>query len=709
MEVKIAYFSAEFGIDSSLPIYSGGLGVLAGDHVKAANDLDIPLVGVGIFYRKGYFQQRILPDGRQEAIYPQLNPAEMPVEPVLSHEGKPLMIEVPIADRTVFLKAWVTKVGKIPVYLLDADHDGNSDWDRSLTDNLYGGDQSTRICQEIILGIGGVRLIHELQISPDVWHMNEGHSAFLTLERIRAYSAQGIPYETALEAVKASTVFTTHTPVPAGHDHFSFEMMDHYFGPYYWQLGTTRENILKLGTIDNRFNMTRLAVSTSSKVNGVSKLHAKVTRRLFHQWNPEIPPQHTPVEAVTNGIHTGTWLAPEIKKVFDQYFDPQWERKIAEMKTWEKVWEIPSGELWEAHQKVKKRMIEALDLPIGEETLIIGFARRFATYKRALLLFRDLERLERIIHQEGRPVAVLLAGKAHPADYPGQELIRQIWEISQRPAFKNRIFFLENYDMDMAKHLVAGVDVWLNTPTKPMEASGTSGQKAAPNGVINCSVMDGWWNEGYNGKNGWAIQGHEQGSREEQDGVDSEALYQILENEMIPLYFEDRNGWIAMMKESIGSLSPVFSTSCMVKEYWGKLYIPTGIRGRRFVENEMEVAGRVAAYKKFIHENWDEVNIWDIQIIPSRPQVQTIQCKVRLGDIWHRDVSVEAVGSLGGERGLWKRGLQMVKELEPGLYLYTGAFSGSIDDWYGYHANVRVMPISPDFVNDYELELVKWG
>lgn len=709
MEAKIAYFSAEFGIDSSLPIYSGGLGVLAGDHVKAANDLNIPLVGVGIFYRKGYFQQRILADGRQEAIYPTLNVDQIPVEPVLNQDGTPLLIEVPIADRSVFLKAWVTKVGNVSVYLLDANHDQNSDWDRSLTDSLYGGDQHTRISQEMILGIGGVRLLHELNIYPDVWHMNEGHSAFLTLERIRYYSANGISFETALEAVKASTVFTTHTPVPAGHDHFSFEMMDQYFGPYYWQLGTSRENILKLGEIDNRFNMTRLAVSTSSKVNGVSKLHAKVTRRLFHQWNPEIPPQHIPVEAVTNGIHTQTWLAPEMKELFDRYLDSTWERKIAEMKTWEKVWEIPSDTLWETHQKVKKRMIDALGLPIGEETLIIGFARRFATYKRALLLFRDLERLERIMNQEGRPVAVLLAGKAHPADHPGQELIRQVWEISQRPAFKNKIFFLENYDMDMAKHLVAGVDVWLNTPTKPMEASGTSGQKAAVNGVINCSVMDGWWNEGYNGKNGWAIQGHEQGTREEQDGVDSEALYTILEQEMVPLYFDQRNDWITMMKECISSLSPVFSTCCMVKEYWGKLYIPTAIRGRRFIENDMEVASRVASYKQFIGSHWDGVYIQDIQLIPSRPQIQTIQCKVRLGNIWHRDVSVEAVGSLGGERGLWKRGLQMVKELEPGFYLYQGAFTGSMEDWAQYHANIRVMPVSPDFANDYETELVKWG
>lgn len=701
MEAKIAYFSAEFGIDSSLPIYSGGLGVLAGDHVKAANDMGIPLIAVGIFYRKGYFKQKIGSDGRQEVIYPNLHPEELPITPVLDEQGKTLFVLVPIADRKISLRAWKAQVGSVPVYLLDADHEGNQAGDRSLTHHLYGGDQETRIAQEIILGIGGVRLLRALHLEPDVWHMNEGHSAFLALERIREYSAQGVAFDTAWEAVKASTVFTTHTPVPAGHDQFSFELMDRYLGDYYWQLGTSRERVLELGRVGQLFNMTRLAIQTSSKVNGVSKLHAEVSKELFQQWTPEIPKQHIPVEAITNGVHTKTWLAPEMKQLFDRYLDPKWQSKIAETKVWDAVLQIPDRELWGAHLQIKKRMIHRLNLPLTEETLIVGFARRFATYKRSMLLFQDMERLERIVQQSCRPVALLFAGKAHPADKPGQELIRRIWQISQQPAFKGRIFLLENYDMEMAKHLISGVDVWLNTPIKPMEASGTSGQKAAVNGVLNCSVLDGWWNEGYNGKNGWAIPG-------EQDEMDADTLYRLLEKEILPLYYEDRTSWVQMMKESIRSLTPIFSTSCMLAEYWGKLYIPTAIRGWRFCENGLEVAERVSAYKCFIRKHWDQVWIEEIDFIPTHRQVLTIHCKIRLGAIWHKDVLVEAVGSLHG-KGVWKREFQWVKELDQGLSLYVGTFAGTKEEWHRAHANIRVLPISPDFANDYELELVKWA
>lgn len=701
MEAKIAYFSAEFGIDSALPIYSGGLGVLAGDHVKAANDMGIPLIAVGIFYRRGYFKQKIGPDGRQEVSYPNLRPEELPITPVLDEQGKTVLIEVPMMNRHIRLRAWKAQVGTVSIYLLDADHEGNQAIDRSLTYHLYGGNQDTRISQEIILGIGGVRLLRALHLEPDVWHMNEGHAAFLTLERIREYSALGIPFDTAFEAVKASTVFTTHTPVPAGHDQFSFELMDQYLGYYYWQLGTSRERILALGTVGQQFNMTRLAIQTSSKVNGVSKLHAEVSKELFQQWTPDIPQQHIPVESITNGVHTKTWLAPEMKQLFDRYLDAKWQSKIAEIKIWDAVFQIPDQELWEAHLQIKKRMLDYLNLPLTEETFIIGFARRFATYKRSMLLFQDMERLERLIQQTGQPVAFVFAGKAHPADLPGQELIQRIWEISQQPAFKGRIFLLENYDMEMAKHLISGVDVWLNTPIKPMEASGTSGQKAAVNGVLNCSVLDGWWNEGYNGKNGWAIPG-------EHDETDADTLYCLLEKEIIPLYYGDRSSWLQMMKESIRSLTPVFSTSCMLAEYWGKLYIPTAIRGWRFCENGLEVAERVAHYKRFIRTHWDQVRIEEIDFIPTHRQVLTIYCKIHLGAIWHKDVSVEAVGSYDG-KGLWKHELQWVKELDQGLSLFVGNYAGTKEDWLKAHANIRVLPISPDFANDFELELVKWG
>jgi len=760
MEAKIAYFSAEFGIDSSLPIYSGGLGVLAGDHIKAANDLKIPLVGVGIFYRRGYFEQRVLPDGTQQAHYPWLDPKQLPLQIARDTEENLLEVVVPIADRKVFLHVWVTHVGTIPVYLLDADHEMNQQADRRLTDALYGGNEETRISQEIILGIGGVRALRKIGFAPDVWHMNEGHSAFLTLERIREYSAEGVSFETALEAVKASTIFTTHTPVPAGHDHFSIEIMDRFLGDYYWQLGTHRENILSLGMIENRFNLTRLAVQTSSKVNGVSKLHAEVTKELFHHWTPHIPAQHIPIEAITNGVHTLTWLAPELRELFDRYLDARWSRQVADVRIWRKVLAIPDQELWQAHQAAKKRMLASLGLPAElQDMLVIGFARRFATYKRAMLVLRDLERIRGLVQQNDRPVCFIFAGKAHPADRPGQEILRKIVQLSQNPEFAGRIFFVENYQMEIAKQLVQGVDVWLNTPIKPMEASGTSGQKSGINGVLNCSILDGWWNEGYNGRNGWAIEG--EGLHKEQDGqdeADSLSLYRLLEEQIIPLFYAREKGipvqWIAMMKESIRTITPVFSTSCMVSEYWAKLYIPVAIRGRRFVENRLEVAERVAVFKRFIRENWKHVRVKRIELhnqsggdsqnngleaihgaglgnvddyghsyerqqkhqehlngleagLGLAPQ-SIVQAVVHLGPVWSQDVRVEAVGS-DGQGGVWKQELQHMKEMESGLHLFAGTYRGSQKRWLEENANIRVVPISSDFSHDFEMELASWG
>ncbi|RXT08781.1 alpha-glucan family phosphorylase [Ammoniphilus sp. CFH 90114] len=708
MEAKIAYFSAEFGIDASLPIYSGGLGVLAGDHVKAANDLGVPLIAVGILYRRGYFQQSLDEAGNQQVYYPEHQPEDLPILPILDDNGQPKWITVPIEGRTVYLRIWRAEVGDVPVYLLDAHHEKNTKEDQSLTNHLYGGNTDTRIAQEIILGIGGVRCLRAVGEEPEVWHMNEGHSAFMSLERIREYSAQGISFETALEAVRASTVFTTHTPVPAGHDHFSFEQMDRYLGQYYWQLGASRETVLELGRIEDRFNMTRLAVSTACKVNGVSKLHAEVTKELFHQWTPDIPKEHIQVTSITNGIHTKTWVSKEMEKLYNRYLQPEWKTRIAERKIWEKVKMVSNEELWSAHQQAKQEMIQALRLPDLASTLTVGFARRFATYKRALLLFRDLERLEQLVGQLERPIAFLFAGKAHPADLPGQKLIRQIWQLSQEDRFKDKIFLLENYDMTKAKYLISGVDVWLNTPIKPMEASGTSGQKAAVNGVLNCSILDGWWAEGYNGKNGWAIESGTHHSPEEQDQADSEELYRLLEEEIVPMYYQEHTTWVDRMKESIQTLTPVFSTSCMLAEYWGKLYIPTAIRGRRFAENGLEVAKRVSSYKKFIRENWHQVHIQKAELVATYPKVFTAHCKVRLGPIWHKDVRIEAVGHHEQE-GLWRKELQLVKELDQGYYLYAGSFPGTLEDWNKAMANVRVLPISPDFSHDFELELVRWG
>lgn len=719
----VAYFSAEFGLDESLPIYSGGLGVLAGDHIKAAADLNIPLTGVGIFYNKGYFQQSINESGSQQQLYPPINPAASiyPIQLVRDAEERPLIIEVTVGGRQVYAKAWSVKVGSVTLFLLNTDVELNTDEDRRLTDTLYPSDQEIRIRQEMILGIGGARLLAALGIQPDVWHMNEGHSAFLALERIRMLSAEGVPFETALEAVKASTVFTTHTPVPAGHDVFSIDMMDRYFYDYYWQLGTDRDQILSLGRLDGMFNMTRLAVNTSSKVNGVSKLHGEVTRDLFHRWMPHIPQQDIPVDSVTNGVHMETWLSDGMKRLFDRHLPSDWADRSEEMDVWSAVRTIPSTELWEEHQRAKSEMVRELGLPFdlsGEGPLIIGFARRFATYKRALLIFSDLERLTRILSDPQRPVCLLFAGKAHPADGPGKELIRTIVELSRQERFKGRVYLVENYAMDKAKKLIQGVDVWLNTPMKPMEASGTSGQKAAMNGVLNCSVLDGWWVEGYNGRNGWSIEGSTVTNSEQQNQQDSETLYRLLEEEIIPLFYNRGERavpleWINMMKESICSLAPVFNTRRMVSDYWHKVYVPSIIRGKRFIADNFEVASRVAAYKQFIRDRWSTVCVRKVEIFAdqsSRIGLNKIvfRAEIGLGSIWHKDVRVEAVGS-DGHRGIWKVKLDAVQQQAKGLYVYEGvAPDVSIDIWKA-NVNVRVTPISSDFANDFEMELAAWG
>ncbi|MFC4102583.1 alpha-glucan family phosphorylase [Paenibacillus xanthanilyticus] len=719
----VAYFSAEFGIDESLPIYSGGLGILAGDHIKAAADLNIPLTGVGILYGKGYFQQRINESGWQQHLYPEvdLEASAYPVRLARDAEDRPVVIRVTLAGRQVHAKAYTVQMGTVTLYLLNTDMDDNGDEDRRLTDTLYPSDPDVRIRQELLLGIGGARLLVALGIQPDVWHLNEGHSAFLALERIRMLSAEGVPFETALEAVKASTVFTTHTPVPAGHDVFSVEMMDRYFGDYYWQLGTDRERVLSLGRLGGAFNMTRLAVSTSSKVNGVSKLHGEVTRDLFHGWTPHIPRQDIPVDSVTNGIHIGTWLAPGIKALYDRHLPSDWAVRTAERDIWTAVRDIPAKELWEAHQQAKSDMAEELGLPIassGEGPLVIGFARRFATYKRALLIFRDLERLERILRDPNRPVSLVFAGKAHPADGPGQELIRRLVELSREERFKGRVHIVENYAMDKAKKLVQGVDVWLNTPVKPMEASGTSGQKAAMNGVLNCSVLDGWWVEGYNGRNGWAIEGATDVDAEHQARQDSEALYRLLEDEIVPLFYrrDDRaipTEWVGMMKESICTLAPVYNTHRMVSDYWHKVYVPASARGNRFAADDFEVASRVAAYKQFVRDHWPAVRVRKVEILADHSSriglsKTAFRAEIQLGAIWHKDVRVEAVGS-DGKQGIWRAKLEQVQQQAKGVYVYEGVSPDIPSHVWRSNVNVRVTPVSPDFASDFEMELAAWG
>jgi starch phosphorylase len=579
VEINAAYFTAEFGIDETLSIYSGGLGILAGDYLKSAHDLGLPIVGISILYRRGYFFQHILEQGEQVELYPELNINEAPLAPALDHNGNPIVVGVPIAGRTVLLKVWHVKIGNIPIYLLDADLEHNTPEDRALTDHLYGGNQETRIAQEIILGIGGVRAIRKLGIAPNVWHLNEGHAAFSSLERIREYSAEGVPFSHAVDRVKPATIFTTHTPVPAGHDRFDLHMIDEYLGDFYWQMGASRDQVMALGVVDEQFNMTRLAVSTAWKINGVSDLHTKVTHDLLNRWLPEANGQFSLI-GITNGVHAATWVSKELKSLLNHHLGHHWIDEINKQHTWKNFDFIPDESLWETHQTAKRRLLNEYSLDLQEDVLLIGFARRFATYKRANLIFQDLERLSELVNHADRPVAFVFAGKAHPADKPGQLLLQEIVEASKLQQLKHRIFFLQNYDMAMSSLLVQGVDVWLNTPVKFMEASGTSGQKAALNGVINCSVLDGWWAEGYNGENGWAIDSDPSLPFEEMNRVDSSALYHLLEHEIIPLYYQknDRQlptNWIHLMKTCIRTLAPQYNTHRMVFDYVDQLYVPT--------------------------------------------------------------------------------------------------------------------------------------
>lgn len=600
-DVMIAYFSAEFGLHESLPIYSGGLGILAGDHVKEASDLGLPFVAVGFIYPQGYFRQRLDASGWQEAIYSKLNFADIAATQALTADGREVVVEVDLPGRTIYAKVYRIQVGRVSLYLMDTDIHPNSPQDRELSARLYGGDQEMRIAQEIVLGIGGVRALRQLGIQPNVWHMNEGHSAFLVLELVREKVAQGMPFDEAWREVRAQSVFTTHTPVPAGNDAFPLHLMEKYFRHFWPQLGLTREQFFDLALQHQHwgptFAMTVLALKGSHAHNGVSKLHGHVARGMWHWLYPGTSQDEVPITSVTNGVHSSTWLAPAMRRLYDEALGPDWEEDLDNVALWAKVRDIPDERLWETRQALKRDLVAIarervrqrhlrLGSPpqiwpvLDEKILTIGFARRFATYKRATLLFREPERLKALLNHSDRPVQIIFAGKAHPADDPGKQFIQHVYQLSQQPGFLGRILFLEEYDMALARALVQGVDVWLNTPRRPYEASGTSGQKAGLNGVVNVSILDGWWPEAYNGRNGWAIgEEREYSNQDEQDWNDAQHLYRILEREVIPTYYDRGpdgipHRWLAICKESIATIAPVFSTRRMVKEYVTRLYLP---------------------------------------------------------------------------------------------------------------------------------------
>lgn len=612
LDKPIAYFSAEFGLHECLPIYSGGLGILSGDHTKAASDLGLPFIGIGFLYPQGYFKQVITAAGDQEAIYQKVSFSEVPAQPAYNSEGKEIVVSIRLParnhlpDREVSAKVYHLQVGNVPLYLMDTDIHPNAQEDRELSARLYGGDQEMRLAQEMVLGIGGVRALRAMGIEPAVFHMNEGHSAFLVLERMRELVATGVSFEAAKTTVRESSVFTTHTPVPAGHDAFSFDMMDRYFPQWHNDLKISREEFLNLARHDQHwgptFSMTVLALRLSGKHNGVSKLHGAVSRKMWQWLWPDKSVEEVPISHVTNGIHTETWLYPPLKVLFDKYLGKNWTLRLDDPALWESVNHIPDAELWAVMNQGRADLVDFVRLRsrqrlarlgdyghqsienlLDPNALTIGFARRFATYKRATLLFHDTERLKRIMQGGGtQPLQFVFAGKAHPKDEPGKNFIREVYQRSHEAGLVGRIVFLEDYDMNVARHMYGGVDVWQNTPRRPMEASGTSGQKAALNGNPNLSISDGWWAEGYNGQNGWIIgdPNAEYENEQAQNHADAMSLYELLENEVIPAFYErDSKGlppkWIHMIKETIRTCAPQFSMARMVKDYTNDLYVPS--------------------------------------------------------------------------------------------------------------------------------------
>jgi len=741
----IAYFSAEFGLHEALPIYSGGLGVLSGDHCKEASDLNLPFIGVGFLYPQGYFTQRIDPAGRQQAEYEKIDFAEMPVTAAVDPQGNEVLINVDLPGRTVYAKVWRIQVGRIPIYLMDTDVTRNAPQDRELSARLYGGDREMRISQEVVLGIGGVRAVRALGYTPAIWHMNEGHSAFLGLERVRELvQSQGLTFGEAAEVVRANTLFTTHTPVPAGNDSFAFELVEKFFWQYWGQLGLDRDRFIGFARQElpwgPQYSMTVLAIRLSAYANGVSKLHGEVSREMWQFLWPNTPIAQTPIGHITNGVHTKTWLARELKALYTQYLPTNWLETVDDPATWAAIDQVPDGELWAVHETRKIHMVEMVRdrmrrqyLRYGEgprriheaealldpHALTLGFARRFATYKRATLIFKDEARLLRLLNNPERPVQIVFSGKAHPADEPGKGLIQRIYELSQRPEFSGKIVFVENYDMHVARHLIAGVDVWLNNPRRPHEASGTSGQKAALCGIPNFSVLDGWWVEGYDGDNGWSI-GEEREYKDEatQDDADVQDLYTTLEEAIIPLYYtRDSNGvptgWVKRMKNAIKTCAPTFSMRRMVKDYTELYYLPAAVSGDRYRADNFRLARDVAAWKRNLPQQWQALHL-QAEMVDSNQLTVGEALKVR-ARLWPNGVVTDqvAVELLSGAQD--SRGQLLAPTVVPmqavgqqdGAVLFEGSITPG--DSGVFVVGVRARPTHAGLINPYETGVSRWA
>ena len=743
----VAYFSAEFGFHESFPNYSGGLGILSGDHCKSASDLDVPFIAFSLLYRHGYFRQQINKDGWQDSVQLNQNFSYLPLTEALDSDGKPLYVQVEVLQRTVSAKVWALQVGRIVLYLLDTDIPENVEEDRLITAQLYGGDLEMRIRQEIVLGVGGVHALHAMNIKPSVYHMNEGHSAFLSLELIRRQVADhGNDFYSALQVVASGNIFTTHTPVPAGNDAFPLDLMRKYFGSYPAKVGIDFDLFVSFGQTRKDpvepFSMTILALRTSRHANGVSALHGKVSQGLWKDVWAGVPEHEVPITSITNGIHTRTWMAPEFSAVYDKYL-PNWESHLTDVDFWRGVYDIPDEVIWSTHQQLKKRLFDFVHerlrsqrLRLGEspeklrsagvlldpEVLTIGFARRFATYKRATLLFSDPDRLIKMMNNAERPVQFVFAGKAHPKDEPGKRFIQEVYKFSRMPEFENRIVFLEDYDTYVGRRMYQGVDLWLNNPLRPLEASGTSGMKLPPNGGLNLSVLDGWWCEAYaqNRKAGWAI-GEEitDGSVDFQNEVDVASLFHILETQVVPLYYAKPDGrlplaWIQLMRESIRSITPVFNTHRMVREYTERLYEPAAAAHTVLAASGGAKARALSEWKDLIRAAWPMVRVdkveadvfGQVQVAEAIP----VRAIVQLGALSPKDVTVQAY--YGEEYNCEilspaTTNLELSAKLDGGAFLYHGSVNASESGSYGL--SVRVIPTHPHLTQAHELRLIRWA
>jgi starch phosphorylase len=755
-EPLFAYFSSEFGLAECLRNYSGGLGVLSGDHLKSASTLGLPLVGVGLLYQEGYFSQYLNADGYQQEAYPVNDYPNLPVTRVLDAAGNPLLVKIPLPGRILSAQIWRVQVGRIPLFLMDSNINENAlPEDRNLTDRLYGGDRRQRIRQEILLGIGGFQALQLMGIHPKVCHMNEGHSAFLGLERIRLLMSENpeLRFEEARDICSVGNVFTTHTPVPAGLERFGFDLIDEHF-PYLWQsLRLTREQFLDLGreSMGNYelYSMAVLAINLSSAANGVAKLHGEVSRNMWQWMYPRLPEKEVPIGHVTNGIHVDTWTSREMTALFDRYLDPDWREAPDNPDVWANIDRAPEAEVWRIHERRRERLvafcrtrlkqslilrgapqseIEAAEEVLNPDALTIGFARRFATYKRATLIFQDRERLVKILTNTDRPVQIIFSGKAHPHDLPAKEFIKMIVNTARLPEFRNNVVFIENYDMEVGRALTQGVDVWLNNPRRPLEASGTSGMKVIYNGGLNASILDGWWAEGYDPSVGWAIgNGEEYASDEEtlQDKIESEALYNLIEHDIVPLYYERaRDGlpreWIGKVKRSMQRLAPMFNTNRMVKEYTEEYYLPALKRYEALTEPDLTRGTAFAEWREKLDVLWPRVRINRVETSGTNVKVgaeQSVNAWVDLGELTPADVQVQIYHGRLDTDGSIVDGA--IVDMQPVLtdskdtdgssseYHFMAPISYRITGQHGI--SVRVLPSHPDLPTPFLRGIVCWA